>query len=96
MWIQKQTQEVMGSPQLTTLWRCAGLIIGRIWFQKSSLRQLVSEDTDDEVPEMFKELFQEVLPQVAYSNGFTDEDEVDEHMISCVMQWLRSVLESIL
>ena len=64
--------------------------------QKSSLRQLVSEDTDDEVPEMFKELFQEVLPQAAYSNGFTDEDEADEHIISCVMQWLRGVLESIL
>ena len=64
--------------------------------QKSSLRQLVSEDTDDEVPEMFKELFQEILPQAANSNGYTDEDEADEHMISCVIQWLRGVLESIL
>ena len=64
--------------------------------QKSSLRQLVSKDTDDEVLEMFKELLQEVLPQAAHSNGFTDEDEADEHMISCVMQWLRGVLESIL
>ncbi|OCL13256.1 hypothetical protein AOQ84DRAFT_118277 [Glonium stellatum] len=64
--------------------------------QKGSLLRLVTENTDDEVLEMFRELFHDILPQATRSNGFTDEEEANEHMASCVMQWLRGVLQSIL